>query len=175
MPQLRLEAACAPSMFGSIYLCKQMFSVMRFNNHLTGPPDRQEEVSIFFFKGACCLSDYNVLFQKQLSHFRCFCFQMSDHSQVFAIKLEGAADAQWVVSNTTLYKIITKGRQLHWINTLMVIQCGERGFVRLHLQRKIQNYPNWTEYWQRVALTVRLSEMRERSKTWFGCTCSTKG
>lgn len=25
MPQLRLEAACAPSMFGSIYVCKQMF------------------------------------------------------------------------------------------------------------------------------------------------------
>lgn len=53
-----LSVPLRPNMFGSIYLCKQMFSVMSFNNHLTGPPDRQEEVSYFylFFKDVCCLT-----------------------------------------------------------------------------------------------------------------------
>lgn len=42
------------------FMCvNKCFSVMRFNNHLAGPPDRQDEGSalfFFLFKGVCCLT-----------------------------------------------------------------------------------------------------------------------
>lgn len=76
------------------FMCvNKCFSVMRFNNHLAGPPDRQDEGSalFFFLFKRCLLSDYNVLFQEQLSQVlvAAFVFPMSDHSGVVAIKQEG--------------------------------------------------------------------------------------
>lgn len=76
------------------FMCvNKCFSVMRFNNHLAGPPDRQDEGSALFFFSfqRCLLSDYNVLFQEQLSQVlvTAFVFPMSDHSGVVAIKQEG--------------------------------------------------------------------------------------
>lgn len=76
------------------FMCvNKCFSVKRFNNHLAGPPDRQDEGSalFFFLFKRCLLSDYNVLFQEQLSQVlvAAFVFPMSDHSGVVAIKQEG--------------------------------------------------------------------------------------
>lgn len=117
------------------FMCvNKCFSVKRFNNHLAGPPDRQDEGSalFFFLFKRCLLSDYNVLFQEQLSQVlvAAFVFPMSDHSGVVAIKQEGQL--------THNERCQTQNREekadvSYWIDTDMMVQYEERealhGFI----------------------------------------------
>lgn len=156
-----------------------MFSVMRFNNHLAGLPDRQEQVSIFFFKAVCCLTTM-YYFSNSFHIFTVFFLSNEWSQSSLCSQTRRAADAQWVISNTHTHTQKILGNHNKKADSFIeLLQIGRNGAMREALSWLICKEQYKTIFIKlnidSMRRTVRMYEMRERSKTWFGSTCSTKG
>lgn len=82
------------------FMCvNKCFSVMRFNNHLAGPPDRQDEGSAFFFffffsKVSAVWLQCIISGTAFTTSRRCFCFSNERSQWSRRNQTGGAADTQ---------------------------------------------------------------------------------
>lgn len=159
-----------------------MFSVMRFNNHLAGLPDRQEQVSIFFSFSKLSVVSLQCIISVTAFTFSQFFFLSNEWSQSsLCSQTRRAADAQWVISNTHTHthKKILGNHNKKADSFIELLQIGRNGAMREALSWLICKEQYKTIFIKlnidSMRRTVKMYEMRERSKTWFGSTCSTKG
>lgn len=107
---------------------------------------------------------------------------MSDHSQVYAVKLEGQQMHNELYQTHThmhTHKKILGNHNKKADSFIELLQIGRNGAMREALSWLICKEQYKTIFIKlnidSMRRTVRIYEMRERSKTWFGSICSTKG